>query len=146
MAASKEEEDVEVANILQDQLYYNGDILDSCLQVISHYKDQSVAYLDSVVHFAYVLLRMLEKYSKNKTFMFIRKKKANRRKKKAKAAGKEAESAKPEDYHGDSEEDENGEMPPDRNAPTYAEHAFTFQSFEKVSAQYESGSTGSDAP
>ena len=43
MAASTEEEDVEVAEILQNRLYYNGDILDSALQVVSHYKDQSVA-------------------------------------------------------------------------------------------------------
>ena len=43
MATSNDEEDLEVANILQNQLYYNGDILDSCLLVISQYKDQSVA-------------------------------------------------------------------------------------------------------
>ena len=43
MAISAEEEDVEVAEILQNRLYYNGDILDSSLQVVSQYKDQSVA-------------------------------------------------------------------------------------------------------
>lgn len=42
MASSDEEDDVDVANTLQEQLYYNGDILDSCLLVISQYKDQSV--------------------------------------------------------------------------------------------------------
>lgn len=40
------------------------------------------SYLDSVVHFAYVLLRMLEKYSKNKSFMYVRKKRAKRQKEK----------------------------------------------------------------
>jgi len=44
MSASEVEDDVEVAEILQHQLYYNGDILDSSLTVISQYKDQSVAY------------------------------------------------------------------------------------------------------
>ena len=43
MSLSDEEEDVEAAEILQNRLYYNGDILDSSLQVISQYKDQSVA-------------------------------------------------------------------------------------------------------
>ena len=42
MANSEEEDDLDVANTLQEQLYYNGDILDSCLLVISQYKDQSV--------------------------------------------------------------------------------------------------------
>jgi hypothetical protein len=43
MSTSNVEEDVEVAEILQNQLYYNGDILDSSLSVVSQYKDQSVA-------------------------------------------------------------------------------------------------------
>lgn len=42
MAQSKVEDDIETASLLQEQLYYNGDILDSCLQVVSQYKDQSV--------------------------------------------------------------------------------------------------------
>ncbi|WWC73002.1 uncharacterized protein I206_106966 [Kwoniella pini CBS 10737] len=130
MATSGEEEDIEVAEIVQNNLYYNGDILDSSLSVISQYKDQSVAYLDSVIHFAYVLLRMLEKYSKNKAFMFIRKKKAARKKRKQRdEAMKEPESANkiPEDY-GNEEEEAFG---PDAEAPSYAEHAFTFKAFEK---------------
>jgi len=43
MAVSDQEEDNEVAEILQHQLYYNGDVLDSSLEVVSKYKDQSVA-------------------------------------------------------------------------------------------------------
>lgn len=35
-------------------------------------------YLDSVMHLAYTLLRMLEKYSKSKAYMYVRKKKAGR--------------------------------------------------------------------
>jgi replication fork protection complex subunit Tof1/Swi1 len=42
MATSEDEIDLEAAAVLQEQLYYNGDILDSCLMVISQYKDQSV--------------------------------------------------------------------------------------------------------
>ena len=43
MAVSDQDEDNEVAEILQHQLYYNGDVLDSSLEVVSKYKDQSVA-------------------------------------------------------------------------------------------------------
>ena len=43
MAVSDQEEDNEVAEILQHQLYYNGDVLDSSLEVVAKYKDQSVA-------------------------------------------------------------------------------------------------------
>jgi replication fork protection complex subunit Tof1/Swi1 len=42
MAVSKLEEDLEVAEILQHQLYYNGDVLDSSLEVVAKYKDQSI--------------------------------------------------------------------------------------------------------
>ncbi|WVW79467.1 hypothetical protein I302_101436 [Kwoniella bestiolae CBS 10118] len=130
MATSGEQEDVEVAEIVQDNLYYNGDILDSSLSVISQYKDQSVAYLDSVIHFAYVLLRMLEKYSKNKAFMFIRKKKAARKKRKEAEQSNEPNpdgSGMPEEYGNEEEE----ALQPDKEAPSYAEHAFTFKTFER---------------
>ncbi|OCF79113.1 topoisomerase 1-associated factor 1 [Kwoniella mangroviensis CBS 8886] len=130
MAMSGEQEDVKVAEIVQDNLYYNGDILDSSLSVISQYKDQSVAYLDSVIHFAYVLLRMLEKYSKNKAFMFIRKRKAARKKRKEAEQSTELNpdgSVMPEEYGNEEEE----ALQPDKEAPSYAEHAFTFKTFEK---------------
>ncbi|KIR40249.1 topoisomerase 1-associated factor 1 [Cryptococcus deuterogattii 99/473] len=140
MSASTNEEDVEVAEILQHQLYYNYDILDSALAVVREYKNQSVAYLDSVIHFAYVLLRMLEKYSKTKAFMFIRKRKNTHKKRKERQTASQANTEReqqgesrriPEEY-GDEEEEA---FAPDQDAPSYAEHAFTFQSFEKRFAQ-----------
>jgi replication fork protection complex subunit Tof1/Swi1 len=39
-------------------------------------------YLDAVVHLAYVLLRMLEKYSKTNAYMYVRKRKAKRARRK----------------------------------------------------------------
>lgn len=97
------------------------------------------SYLDSVIHFAYVLLRMLEKYSKTKAFMFIRKRKNKHKKRKERQAASQANADReqqgesrriPEEY-GDEEEEA---FAPDQDAPSYAEHAFTFQSFEKVSS------------
>ncbi|ODO06093.1 topoisomerase 1-associated factor 1 [Cryptococcus wingfieldii CBS 7118] len=132
MATSPDEEDVEVAEIMQHQLYYNYDILDSALSVVREYKNQSIAYLDSIIHFAYVLLRMLERYSKTKSFMFIRKRKNTHRKRKEQQVDpNDSEEVRrrniPEEY-GNEEEADQG---PDQDAPTYEEHAFTFQGFEK---------------
>lgn len=66
---------------------------------------------------------MLEKYSRNQQYMYIRKKKAARQKRKQIAP---EINGLPEEYIG-----EEGDQP-DRDAPSYAEHAFTFTSFEKV--------------
>lgn len=84
------------------------------------------SYLESVVHFAYVLLRMLEKHSKSKTYMFIRKRKAAKKKK---AREENGAPALPEDYAG---EDEEAILRGDDETPSYKEHAFTFQAFERV--------------
>jgi replication fork protection complex subunit Tof1/Swi1 len=132
MAVSEQEEDNEVAEILQHQLYYNGDVLDSSLEVVAKYKDQSVAYLDSVINFAYVLLRMLERYSKTKTFMFIRKRKAARKKRKEIAENPEAVGTIPD-------EENEADLEADRDMPSYAEHAFTFTAFEKVCRGTQTG-------
>ncbi len=70
---------------------------------------------------------MLEKYSKTKSYMFIRKRKAA--KKKRKAQEESGSAPLPEEY-GDDEEA--GLMDGDDDTPSYAEHAFTFESFEKV--------------
>lgn len=74
---------------------------------------------------------MLERYSKTKAFMFVRKRKASRRKRKAQAEDPEgaAQQTQVEENVGENEED----IPAERDMPSYAEHAFTFTSFEKVS-------------
>jgi replication fork protection complex subunit Tof1/Swi1 len=147
MAVSDQEEDNEVAEILQHQLYYNGDVLDSSLEVVSKYKDQSVAsvpplpvppyqlsrrlttrYLDSVINFAYVLLRMLERYSKTKSFMYVRKRKAARKKRKEQAENPDGTLPVPDE---DVEHEE--DLQAEKDMPSYAEHAFTFTAFERVS-------------
>lgn len=56
----------DAAEILQNQLIYNGEVLEIALESLKVYKDgtQSLVYLDSSVHLAYALLRMLEKWTK----------------------------------------------------------------------------------
>ena len=76
----------DAAEALQNQLIYNGEVLEIALESLKAYKDgtQSLVYLDSSVHLAYALLRMLEKWTKvgGGREMYVRKK--ARRKKKAK--------------------------------------------------------------
>ncbi|KAF8523716.1 timeless protein-domain-containing protein [Hysterangium stoloniferum] len=80
----------EAAEVLQHQLYYNGEILDLSYDGLQGYKDQSIAYLDSAIHLAYVLLRMLEKWGNKKGDVYVRRRRArakNRRKAKGSIEG-----------------------------------------------------------
>ncbi|CAE7152048.1 unnamed protein product, partial [Rhizoctonia solani] len=82
MAQDPDEVTQEAAETLQHQLYYNGEALDVALESLRNYKDQSIAFLDSAVHLAYVLLRMLEKWAQSQGEMYVRKKKKKSRAKK----------------------------------------------------------------
>ncbi len=71
MASTKTETDEaaelhEAAVLLQQQLVYNGQVLDAALDGLRVYKDgtQSLTFLRSSVHLAYALMRMLEKWAK----------------------------------------------------------------------------------
>lgn len=72
----------EAADVLQQQLIYNGEVLDIAFESLRSYKEgtQSLAYLDCSVNLAYALLRMLERWSKGKGGgMYVRQKKAKQR-------------------------------------------------------------------
>jgi replication fork protection complex subunit Tof1/Swi1 len=58
----------EAAALLQQQLVYNGQVLDAALDGLRVYKDgtQTLSFLRSSVHLAYALMRMLEKWAKTK--------------------------------------------------------------------------------
>jgi hypothetical protein len=74
----------EAADLLQQQLIYNGEVLDIALDSLRSYKEgtHSLTFLDSGVHLAYSLLRMLERWGKAKgEDAYVRRKKTKRRKK-----------------------------------------------------------------
>ena len=56
----------EAAVLLQQQLVYNGQVLDAALDALRAYKDgtQSLAFLRAGVHLAYAVMRMLEKWAR----------------------------------------------------------------------------------
>lgn len=72
----------ESADLLQQQIIYNGDILDLALDSLRTYREssQSLAYLNASVHLSYVLMRLLERWTKGKgDGVYVRKKTARRR-------------------------------------------------------------------
>lgn len=76
----------EAAEVLQQQLIYSGEVLDVAFESLRTYKEgtQSLAYLNSSVHMGYVLLKMLERWTKGrgKGEVYVRKKKAGKKGKK----------------------------------------------------------------
>lgn len=92
MALTKTETDEaaelhEAAVLLQQQLVYNGQVLDAALDGLRVYKDgtQSLTFLRSSVHLAYALMRMLEKWSKTTgDGSYVRKRAKPKKKRKAK--------------------------------------------------------------
>ncbi|KAG5637662.1 hypothetical protein H0H81_003683 [Sphagnurus paluster] len=73
----------DAAEVLQQQLIYNGEVLDIAFESLRAYKPgtQSLVYLDTSIYLAYSLLKMLERWSKGKNGeVYVRKKKAKKRK------------------------------------------------------------------
>ncbi|KAI0649834.1 timeless protein-domain-containing protein [Trametes meyenii] len=121
----QDQEDVaETARLLQQQIVYNGEVLDISLESMRTYKEgtQSLAYLDASVHLAYALLRMLEKWGKRqgKTEMYVRKK----AKPKKKRGGKTTEE-------GEGVPDVEEEEPQKEEEEVVNETMFTFDQFEQ---------------
>ncbi|KAF9495210.1 timeless-domain-containing protein [Pleurotus eryngii] len=114
----------EAAELLQQQLIYNGEVLDFALTSLASYKDgtQSLGYLDSSVCYGYTLFKMMEKWSKGKE-AYVRKKVGKRRKKKA--AGDQEGVPEVEEIESDSEEE------------VVRETIFTFEAFEMKLANSE---------
>ena len=96
MASTKTETDEaaelhEAAVLLQQQLVYNGQVLDAALDGLRVYKDgtQSLTFLRSSVHLTYALMRMLEKWAKTTgEGSYVRKRAKPKKKRKAKGAYK----------------------------------------------------------
>ncbi|KDQ56583.1 hypothetical protein JAAARDRAFT_79123 [Jaapia argillacea MUCL 33604] len=120
---------IEAAEVLQQQLIYSGEVLEISFDSLRSYKEgtQSLAYLDSSVHLAYGLFRMLEKWSKVKGEMYVRKRVKARKKK---SQGKSTEEG---DGVPDVEDDEISANEED----IIRETKFTLETFELKFAHSE---------
>ncbi|KAJ1026848.1 hypothetical protein NDA16_002145 [Ustilago loliicola] len=79
LASSKKEVERDVAEGLQAEFYYMSETLDACHAIVRSYTSQSFAFLDTIITFAYVMPKMLERYASNKDHMYVQAKKQVRR-------------------------------------------------------------------
>ena len=93
MSESAVEDDQEIAENIQNRIFYEESTHDRIVHTLRSYKDQGFGYLDAVTELAHVFLRMLERYAKQNVDMQVRSKKRARkiRKKQAEAQGQEGE-------------------------------------------------------
>jgi replication fork protection complex subunit Tof1/Swi1 len=103
MAASPLEEDQEIAENIQNRIFYEETTHDRILSILRGYKDQGFGYLDACTELAHVFLRMLEQYSKQNVDMQVRSRRRAKRKKQAETStGDNAENA--EEHDSEAEE------------------------------------------
>ncbi|KIV81861.1 hypothetical protein PV11_04011 [Exophiala sideris] len=85
MTQSRLEEDQEIADNIQNRIFYEETTHERIVKILRDYKDQGFGYLDACTELSHVFLRMLERYSKENVDLQIR---SRRRAKKRKAAEK----------------------------------------------------------
>lgn len=83
IAESKDEEDQEIAENIQNRIFYEESTHDRLVQILRGYSNQGFAYLDAVTDCTHVFVRLLEKYSKQNVDLQIRSKRRARRKKRS---------------------------------------------------------------
>ncbi|KAF7185711.1 Topoisomerase 1-associated factor 1 [Pseudocercospora fuligena] len=94
MSQSKDEEDQEIAENIQNRIFYEESTHDRIVQILRGYTHQGFAYLDAVTECVHVFIRMLEQYSKQNVDLQIRSKRRARKKKQLQGgAGGDAEDA-----------------------------------------------------
>jgi replication fork protection complex subunit Tof1/Swi1 len=118
MEQSTDEDDQEIAENIQNRIFYEEHTHDQILGLVRTYKDQGRGYLDSVTELAHVFVRMLEGYSKQNADMQIRSKRR---------AKKKAQQSNP-DNNPDAEE-HNSEDEVETAKRTTNERKFDFQKF-----------------
>jgi replication fork protection complex subunit Tof1/Swi1 len=83
MADSPLDEDQEIAENIQNRIFYEESTHDRIIALLRDYKTQGFGYLDACTELAHVFIRMLEHYSKENTDLQIRSRRRARRKQKA---------------------------------------------------------------
>ncbi|KAJ4994094.1 Topoisomerase 1-associated factor 1 [Stagonosporopsis vannaccii] len=93
MSESALEDDQEIAENIQNRIFYEESTHDRVVMILRSYKDQGFGYLDAVTELSHVFLRMLERYAKQNVDMQIKSKRRARKikKKQAQTQGTEGE-------------------------------------------------------
>ncbi|KAL9004617.1 MAG: hypothetical protein Q9188_002584 [Gyalolechia gomerana] len=85
MAKSSIEEDQEIAENIQNRIFYEETTHDRIVAILRGYKDQGFGYLDACTELSHVFLRVLERYSRENVDLQVRSKRRARKKRKAAA-------------------------------------------------------------
>ncbi|KAL4746236.1 topoisomerase 1-associated factor 1 [Aspergillus terricola var. indicus] len=80
MSQSPLEEDQEIAENIQNRIFYEETTHDRILAILRGYADQGFGYLDACTELSHVFLRMLERYSKTNVDMQVRSRRRARKK------------------------------------------------------------------
>lgn len=102
MVESSVEEDQEIAENIQNRIFYEETTHDRIIAILRGYKDQGFGYLDSSTELAHVFLRMLERYAGENVDLQVRSRRRAGKSKKA-AARQLGESADANDADNASE-------------------------------------------
>ena len=105
MAASPIDEDQEIAENIQNRIFYEETTHDRIIAIVRGYKDQGFGYLDAATELTHVFLRMLERYSKENADMQIRSRRKARRNKKKAAQASEQDGGDNDDGQNSEDED-----------------------------------------
>ncbi|KAK3672984.1 Topoisomerase 1-associated factor 1 [Recurvomyces mirabilis] len=117
MAESKDEEDQEIAENIQNRIFYEEATHDRIVQILRGYTNQGFAYLDTVTECVHVFVRMLERYSKQNADLHIRSKRRARKK-----ASKQSNTTGQDDPEDAAEEERSAHA-------TVSERKFDFSRF-----------------
>ncbi|KAK5064476.1 hypothetical protein LTR84_000309 [Exophiala bonariae] len=108
MAQSSLEDDQEIADNIQNRIFYEETTHDRVTNILKGYKDQGFGYLDACTELSHVFLRMLERYSKENVDLQIRSRR--KAKKKRQEAAKQAVANEEKPAEDEDEESENEDI------------------------------------
>ncbi|KAK5137547.1 hypothetical protein LTR08_008527 [Meristemomyces frigidus] len=137
MAASAAEEDREIAENIQNRIFYEEATHDRIVAILRGYSTQGFAYLDTVTECVHVFVRMLERYSKANADLQIRSKRRARKKQQQRQQQQQSRRRNPLDDDDDGEHSDPEEASDAREAAqAVAERRFDFARFAaKFSSQ-----------
>lgn len=104
MAESPLEEDQEIAENIQNRIFYEETTHDRIIAILRGYKDQGFGYLDSCTEFSHVFLRILERYSRENVDLQVRSRRRARKSKKAASKQREKFDEENEDKASEMED------------------------------------------
>ncbi|GAD94912.1 mating-type switching protein swi1 [Paecilomyces variotii No. 5] len=110
MTLSPLEEDQEIADNIQNRIFYEETTHDRILTIVRGFKDQGFGYLDACTELCHVFLRMLERYSKENVDMQVRSRRRAIRKKKAEQSANSAGAGGNDDENNEEVDSEAEEL------------------------------------